>query len=199
MEQSGTEHKTIGDHTVRLAIDLDGVVANFHAGWIARYNQEFATTIPLDATTEWDDLHTLTHFPSMGEFWAWARGRDAPSVFRWLTTYDDAVPALEELARHHVIVIVTQKPRWAIHDTFAWLSDNRIPTTEVHITRDKASVVADVYLDDAPHHLLSIRDARPDAAVCRMVRPWNQPIPGVHDVESWPDFVSLVRSLDNAR
>ena len=184
---------------MRLAIDLDGVVADFHRGWITRYNDDFDAKIPVDAVTVWDGLHLLTHFESMRDFWRWAEGGDRSSIFRALTTYADAVDSLNTLSRNHKIVIVTQKPRWAVHDTFAWLSENRIPTTEVHITHAKAGVPADVYLDDAPHHLVAIRDKRPEAHVVRMVRPWNAPLQGVDDAHSWPDFVEIVESLPTAR
>lgn len=184
---------------MRLAIDLDGVVADFHKGWITRYNDDFNAAIPVDAVTVWDGLHLLTHFESMRDFWRWAEGGDRSSIFRGLTTYAGAVDSLNALSRQHKIVIVTQKPRWAVHDTFAWLSDNRIPTTEVHITHDKAGVPADVYLDDAPHHLVSIRNKRPGAHVVRMVRPWNAPVEGVHDAHSWSDFVEIVESLSAGR
>ena len=35
---------------MRLGIDLDGVVADFTAGWVARYNEEFNTDIQRDGT-----------------------------------------------------------------------------------------------------------------------------------------------------
>jgi len=178
--------------TLRLGIDLDGVVADFNTGWITRYNDEFGADVAFDAVTEWDGIPALTHFRHMSEFWDWAKDHDGRSLFHHLDTYAGAVETLDELARHHHVVIVTTKPRWAIHDTFSWIATHRIPTREVHITRDKTQVPCDIYLDDAPHVLRSLVLARPEATVCRFVRPWNEPVPGVVDVESWEGFAELV-------
>jgi len=180
---------------LRLGIDLDGVVADFNAGWIARYNDDFGASVPLDAVQVWDGIHKLTHFPDMAGFWEWARGHGRGSIFRHLETYDDAVPTLERLDKAgHDIIIITTKPRWAVHDTFAWIADHRIPTREVHMTWHKWRVPCDVYLDDAPHQVESIHRARPEALMCRFVRPWNEPVPGVRDVEDWAAFESAVAS-----
>jgi len=181
---------------LRLGIDLDGVVADFNTGWIARYNEEFGASIPFDAVRVWDGLHELTHFPDSTGFWDWIRNRGGESIFRHLETYEDAVPTLRRLddAGHHIVVITT-KPDWAVHDTLAWIADHRIPTREVHITWQKGRVPCDVYLDDAPHQVEQIRAARPEALTCRFVRPWNRPVTGVRDIADWAEFEAAVAGL----
>lgn len=181
---------------MRLGIDLDGVVADFNAGWISRYNAEFQADLPEDAVQSWNGLHTLTHFRSDREFWAWAEGHGGGSIFRHLDTYAGAVDTLEALrASGHRIVIITSKPSWAIHDTYAWIAEHRIPTREVHIIDEKGSVLCDVYLDDAAHQLRRLVEQRPEATVCRFVRPWNEPVSGAVDVHSWNEFGRLVAGL----
>jgi len=177
---------------MRLGIDLDGVVADFTAGWIARYNEEFGTDIPRQAVETWSAMLPLTHFETMDEFWGWTAQGENGSLFRHLDTYPGALESLQRLSRNHEIVILTTKPDWAIHDTFAWISDRRIPTREVHITADKWKVPCDVYLDDAPHQLEELHRERPAATVCRFVRPWNKPIFGVRDIPDWNEFEALV-------
>lgn len=184
--------------SLRLGIDLDGVVADFNAGWIERYNAEFDAELLPEHVDVWDAPTTLTHFLDMREFWRWAaRSGHAPngdgaSIFRILEPYHGAVEALGRLARRHRVVIVTTKPRFAIHDTFAWIAEHRIPTTEVHIVDDKASVRCDVYLDDADHNLERLRGEHPDATVVRFVRPWNRPHDGILDIVDWVGFEQLV-------
>ncbi len=182
--------------SLRLGIDLDGVVADFNAGWIDRYNTEFEAELPLHSVQSWNGLHTLTHFRNDREFWAWAQGHGGGSIFRHLDLYQGALETLEALsAAGHHIVIVTSKPGWAIHDTFAWLADRHIPTREVHIIEAKWQVPCDVYLDDAPHQIRRLVAERPGATVCRFVRPWNDPVDHTVDVHSWEDFRLLVSRL----
>ena len=33
------------DETLRLGVDMDGVITDFNAGWMARYNREFGTRL----------------------------------------------------------------------------------------------------------------------------------------------------------
>jgi 5'(3')-deoxyribonucleotidase len=177
---------------MRLGIDLDGVVADFTAGWIARYNADFGAELRLDQAQTWGAMLDIAHFETMDEFWEWVANSKNGSIFRHLDTYPGALESLNRLAASHDIVILTTKPDWAIPDTFAWLSDQRIPTREVHILEDKWRVSCDVYLDDAPHQLARLARERPDATVCRFVRPWNQPEHRVHDIEDWDEFEALV-------
>jgi uncharacterized protein len=179
---------------LRLGIDLDGVVADFNAGWIPRYNDSFGATLSVDDVDGWNSPVRLTHFTSMSQFWKWSSEvTGGASIFRVLDPYPHAVETLHRLSRRHHIVIVTTKPAFAVHDTFAWLAEHRIPTTEVHIVDDKTSVSCDVYLEDADHNLEELRAAHRTALVCRFVRPWNRPHDGVVDVAEWTDFEELVQ------
>jgi 5'(3')-deoxyribonucleotidase len=179
---------------VRLGIDLDGVVADFNAGWIRLHRDEFGSDLHPEMVTTWDGLHELGGFADMRAFWRWARGTsDRPSIFRHLDVYPDALDTLHALdAAGHEIVIVTTKPRWARIDTLRWLADHELPTAEVHMTDHKHRVGCDVYLDDSPYVLPDLVRHRPDALVCRFVRPWNHPVAGAADVHDWRDFHRLV-------
>jgi len=179
---------------MRLGIDLDGVVADFNDGWMRAYNAEFGADLTTDQVQTWHAALGLTHFEDLSGFWRWARGGEGPSVFRSFQTYPGAVEALETLAEDHDIVILTVKPDWAVHDTFAWIAEHRIPTREIHLRDDKWRVPCDVYLDDSPFQLPDLVRHRPEALVCRYVRPWNEPVAGVRDVNGWDDFVALVRA-----
>ena len=176
---------------LRLGIDLDGVVADFNVGWMERYNSEFGTDLDHTQVVMWDGLQRLTHFESMDDFWQWARSGPA-SIFRHLPVFDGAVEAMHELAREHRIVIVSAKFDWAIPDTLAWMGEHRLPAREIHFVWDKTSVPCDVYLEDAPANLEALVAARPEALVCRMVRPWNRPLPGALDVTDWGEFRAAV-------
>ena len=193
MSESGSER-------LRLGIDMDGVVADFNAGWMARYNREFGAQLHDSQVVMWDGLHRLTHFPTMDDFWTWAQG-DGSSIFRDLPPIEGAIETIAELAAQHRIVIVSSKFDWAIPDALAWLSDHRVVAREIHFVWDKTSVPCDVYLEDAPHNLEALVAAHPDALVCRMVRPWNRALPGAVDVHDWDEFRARVaeRSTSHQR
>jgi len=178
--------------SLRLGIDLDGVVADFNAGWMSRYNADYGTSLTPEMVTSWNAMIPLTGFADVDEFWDWAEGGPDPRLFRNLPLYPGAIESLRRLSLDHDIVIITTKPEWAISDTFAWIADNAIPTHEVHITGEKWRVDCDVYLDDGPHNLEALAQERSDRTICRFVRPWNVPIPNVIDIDHWDTFEALV-------
>lgn len=185
---------------MRLGIDLDGVVADFNAGWIRLHRDEFGSDLEPEMVTTWDGLHELGGFADMGAFWRWARGNaDRPSIFRHLDAFPDALDSLHSLDQAgHDIVIVTTKPRWARTDTLRWLADHAVPTAEVHMIVEKHRVGCDVYLDDGPKVLPRLVEHRPRALVCRFVRPWNSPVDGAVDVHDWSEFRALVAQRSHA-
>lgn len=182
---------------LRLGIDLDGVVCDFNAGWMKLHQSEFGSDLQPEMVVGWDSLHELGGFADMRAFWRWAQGtEDRPSIFRHLEPYPDALDTLHALrAAGHRIVIVTAKPDWAVPDTLRWLADHDVPTNEIHIVYDKYRVACDVYLDDSPTVLPSLVEHRPDATVCRMVRPWNVGVHGSVDVTDWSAFRGVVSRL----
>jgi 5'(3')-deoxyribonucleotidase len=180
---------------LRLGIDLDGVVADFNRGWMARYNRDFGATLQASDVVQWDGLHRLTHFESMDDFWSWAQLGSA-SIFRDLPAFEGAIETMTDLARDHRIVIISSKFDWAVADTLAWMSEHRVPAREIHFVWDKTTVPCDVYLEDAPHNLAALVQGHPGALVCRMVRPWNRPLDGAVDVASWAEFAQHVRAWE---
>ena len=190
------------DRPLRLGIDLDGVVADFSAGWIERFNRDHGTSLHVDDVTEWDAPMLLTGFADIDEFWGWfaTAGDAGGSIFADLTPYPGAIDALHRLASQgHHLVVVSTKPDFAVHETYGWLARHGFPSREIHLVDDKASVDCDVYLDDADHNLDNLLTRRADTTVCRYVRPWNRPWDGAHDVHGWHDFERIVDRLDGVR
>jgi 5'(3')-deoxyribonucleotidase len=182
---------------MRLGIDLDGVVADFDRGWISRYQSEFGSDPRLSHAEPgaphvvWDGLHQGTHFPDMEAFWDWVHSRH---LFRHLDPLPGAVDGLTKLAGDgHDIVILTAKPDRAVPDTLHWIAEQRLPTREIHFIHDKHRVACDVYLDDSPFVVPALLEHRPEAVVCRMVAPWNEPVTGAVDVGDWSEFLDVVR------
>ena len=176
---------------LRVGLDMDGVLADFNAGWMARYNSDFGTHLEPSMVIAWEGLYRLTHFGSMSDFWIWAQG-DGHSTFRDSPALPGAIEAARRIARSHRLVVVSSKFEWAIPDSMGWLAAHGVPAREVHFLWDKTLAACDVYLDDAPHQLEELRSGLPEATICRMVHPWNAPLPGVLDVHSWDEFEAIV-------
>jgi 5'(3')-deoxyribonucleotidase len=179
---------------IRVGVDMDGVLADFNTGWMTRYNHDFGTELEALMVQEWDGLHRLTHFGSMAEFWAWAQG-EGRSTFRDAPPLPGAIEAIRRIGAKHRVAIVSSKFEWAIPDSLSWLAEHAVPAREVHFLWDKTLARCDIYLDDAPHQLQELAASLPEAVVCRMVHPWNGPLPGVVDVHSWEEFEAIVERV----
>ena len=181
---------------MRLGIDLDGVVANFTKGWMDFYNDQFGTSFVVEDSKRWNDLVDLTHFKDIDEFWDWSSDLDGRSVFWHLEPFPGAVEALHRFADEgHDIIVITTKPAFAETDTLDWIDHHDIPAREVHITERKWEYECAIYLDDGPHILPRLVQHRPEATVCRYVRPWNDPVNGAVDVHDFDEFREVVVRL----
>jgi len=60
-------------------------------------------------------------------------------------------------------------------------------------------VPCDIYLDDSPEQLTRYLAKRPESLICRYVRPWNDPIESVQDVQNWGEFVDLAKAQSALR
>ena len=147
-----------------LGVDLDGVVADFHAGlkpvaaeWLG---------VPVDTLTdevrygfpEWD-LDRSGGYDALHRFAVKERG-----LFAALSPIRGAPAALRRLSTRGVrIRIVTHRlyipwfHREAIEQTTAWLEHHGVPYWDLCFMRDKAAVGANLYLEDSPGNIEALR------------------------------------------
>jgi 5'-nucleotidase len=81
-------------------------------------------------------------------------------------------------------------------DTAAWLDAHRIPYRDLCFIGDKPNVGADLYVDDSPTNILSLRAAGKTAIV--FDQPYNRELPGPRAAD-WSEVVARVRAELDAR
>lgn len=183
----------------RIALDLDGVVYDFHgaACYMMRHNFGYTAELSRESWTSWDWMQGQVH-PDHWR-WLWNQGVEE-GLFRHGHTLKGSIDGVRELATLGDIAVVTSRPRSAIQDTLSWLAYNRLPITEVHIVGSGVPKTScgdfALAVDDAVHNGTDYTSA--GVPMLLIDKPWNQ---GVEDsplltrVFDWPDIVATAREV----
>ncbi|MDE3073823.1 MAG: hypothetical protein KGJ86_00205 [Chloroflexota bacterium] len=186
---------------LRIGLDLDGVVYDFDSAFRRMVRLVYAIELPV--ATSWNSHKEVLLQKGREDVWdfMWNAGVEEGLFYRGLA-YPGAIEASTYLATVGKLVAITSRPTNARYDTFRWLSENRVPTDEVHIVHEepKSSIPCDLYIDDGPHNAADLL-VNTDAMVLLWDRPWNRdsrpgwPSAGrrFRRISSWEEVFSALR------
>lgn len=181
----------------RIAVDLDGVLAETMEAWCRIANERFGTRIRLD------DLDTWTSWRKIGI----AKDQFFEILDETWDTWEDIPPTEPNLAVKVAKVeklgsldIVTGRSRQTVEHAKDWLAHHKITYerfVRVRGWRDKVFLNYDVYIDDAPE-LMPLISRNPVMRGILYGRPWNKDVhdmPGVFKVESWEEIPGVLKQI----
>lgn len=189
----------------RLAVDLDGVVYDYHS--TLRYLLETYRNKRLPPVEElfkrWDGH--LQYISTDDDKWAWTEGVEKYGLFRHGHVLKGAIDALGVLSQEYDLIICTHRPRNAAQDTLEWIAFNRIPCKEVVLlwhNESKTDVEADAIIDDKPENVIDFLVIGRKGILWQ--RPWNKYIdtvgkellttsPNAYTTSDWWDAVRWLR------
>jgi 5'(3')-deoxyribonucleotidase len=156
-----------------LGVDLDGVVANFYAGFlpiVAEWRGVPQESLPAAVSyglTEWG-LDPAS-YEAVHRFGVVQR-----ELFRKLEPMPGAPAALRRISQSGVrIRIITHRlyinyiHEQAVTQTTAWLEHHGVPYWDLCFMKDKAAVGADLYIEDSPANVEALRADGHDTIVFR--------------------------------
>ena len=181
-----------------LGVDLDGVVADFARGlkpiaaeWLGVAERTLTEDISygflewgLERAGGYDALHRF----AVKERELFARLppiTGAPAALRRLSAIGDV---RIRIITHRLYIHWFHKE--AIRQTTEWLEHHGVPYWDICFMRDKAAVGANLYLEDSPENIQSLRAAGHETIV--VVNSTNRELPGPR-AESWDEIEVLVR------
>lgn len=184
----------------KIGVDLDGVSADFDRHWRNEYRVWFGVEIPV-ASEHWDSFLDDTHFESEDEFWAWVRS--VPAFWERMPVIPGAFGSLYELLRAgNEITFITSRPEHARAGTESWLARHYPigfpkPRVEFRLKHLKGGIPVQVYLDDNPEVVESLREK---PCVLIFDQPWNRdvkPSKSVHRVRGWGEVKRFIDCLNS--
>jgi len=152
------------DKSFIFGVDLDGVVGDFYgavrkiaAEWMNKPIEELTTEVSF-GLDEWG-IAEFGGYERLHRFSVTQR-----NIFRDMQPIDQAPAVLRRLSNKGIrIRIITHRlflkysHRTTITQTVGWLDNYDIPYWDICFMNDKGAVGADVYIDDAPQNVTSLR------------------------------------------
>ena len=182
---------------LKIAVDLDGVLAETMETWCKHANEFLGTNLKLADLDTWASWRKL--------------GISREQFFQFLDeAWDDwqSIPPTEprlaekvgKIARSGQIDVVTGRSKESVKAAKSWLAEQEIPYrrfVRVPGWKDKIFLNYDIYIDDAPE-LMPLISRNPTMWGILYSRPWNRTVPELRQVfrvESWTEIPKLVKQI----
>lgn len=182
-----------------IAIDVDGVVADLHTEWLAKYNRDYGDTMKVDQITDWE-IHKLVK-PECGK--RIYQYIDDPYIYDTVKPIPRARYSVRMLGEMGFSVIfVTTVTKNTRGRKLQWLIDHEFVqeynANDRYIETDNKGIVKfDLLLDDKPENI----EFCPGRGIL-FSRPWNataaiteKRLPSVH---TWDEFLRIVKITTQA-
>jgi 5'(3')-deoxyribonucleotidase len=186
---------------LKVAVDLDGVLAESMLVWCKRANKEFGTRLKMEDLDSWS---SWKKFPiSKDDFYrildeSWDEWLDIPP------TEPDIAEKVARIERFGELDIVTGRSKRTIQAARSWVDNQKVRYrrfVRVLGWRDKILLDYDVYIDDAPD-LMPLISRSPKAWGVLYERPWNLSVgdvPKVLKAKSWQQVPALLRRIQASK
>ncbi|MDW8359378.1 MAG: hypothetical protein RMK31_02185 [Candidatus Caldarchaeum sp.] len=159
---------------MRIAVDVDGVLADLAGMIIKIYHEETGVKLEREAITEWEFWHRLSmtrqQFMQM-IVKAWSRWAEIQPI------EDDMAEDVKKLHSFGEVDVLTQRPAETIDAVKKWLRHHGVPYrmfTWVPLKSSKANFVYDVYIDDSPRVAEQLQ--KTDRLLLVYDQPWNREV-----------------------
>jgi len=181
---------------VKIAVDLDGVLAEAMIVWCDLYNRRYGRSLSFEDIRSWDAWRLVK--VSRDEFFtildeAWSEWERVPP------TEEDVSQQVKLLNELGTVDVVTGRSARTVQQAKEWLKMHRIQYNRfvrTESTPAKIRLDYDVFVDDSPD-LMERITSQSTATGILYTRPWNRETqipPAIRRANSWSEIPPIVRS-----
>lgn len=168
-----------------IAIDVDGVVAEIHVPWLARYNRDYNDNFTVEQWTTWD-VHTLLKPECGGKFYKYI---EDPTLYDETSPVPGALERIKVLKHYFRIIYITTSTLGASGKKFLWLKEHKFITdqNDYFECKDKSLVYSDYLIDDN----IKTIETPPFFGKRENIiftQPWNKDFKWEHRLKDWNSF-----------
>ncbi len=180
---------------MKIAVDVDGVLADVIVTWLDIYNAEHHKSVTKDQVNHWDFFGSLgidrVEFDRIFEL-AWKNWRDIPPCETMLSQ------KVRDLSKLGKVSIVTARSTSSIPSVKAWLSDKKISYNDMIVVDYgplKSALEFDVFIDDSPLNAKNIAES--GKLILLFDQPWNRDISGegIIRISGFPEAIATITHL----
>ena len=186
---------TFGEEILRIAIDLDGVLADASKIWIRLLKQRFEITIKKEDVNEWDIYRKLGI--SRKEF---------EDVFNDAWKEWELVEETEENLFQKINLIknlgktdlVTARNQKTMNDVMKWLEEKKIKFDNIIVVGEfesKAKLDYDIFIDDSPIQITEMANSGKLSLL--YMQPWNDDIKERNNLIKIKNFEEVEKVIKN--
>jgi uncharacterized HAD superfamily protein len=179
---------------LKIAVDLDGVLAESMLVWCELANKEFGTRLRLEDLDSWSswkkfDISKDDFYRILDE--SWEDWKQVPA------TESGIANKVARIGKFGDVDIVTGRSKMTERAAINWVESQKIRYrrfVRVAGWRDKLVLNYDVYIDDAPD-LMPLVSHSPMSWAILYDRPWNRSVPSMSKVlraENWRQIPGLL-------
>lgn len=183
--------------SMRIAVDLDGVLANTMVSFCRILNERRSINLNVDSFTQWHawEIAGITKdefFRTLDQ--AWFKWQSIPPMEPQLR---EKVDRLKEFGR---VEIVTGRSPETVRNAKSWLQKHGIPHDafiRTESTRAKINLGYDVFIDDSAE-LMALIASTLDKNGVLYTQPWNRAAPAmprIFRVSGWDQIPGALRQL----
>jgi uncharacterized protein len=186
---------------LKIAVDLDGVLAESMLVWCELANKEFGIHLRMEDLDSWSSWRKFSI--SKDDFYrildeSWDEWQKIPP------TEAELAEKVARIEKFGDLDIVTGRSKRTVDAARTWVDDQKVRYrrfVRVLGWRDKILLDYDVYIDDAPD-LMPLISRSPTSWGVLYERPWNKNVgdmPKVLKAKSWRQIPELLKRIQQAK